>query len=331
MKKILQLFCFAICSLSKTVYTMAFLLYGGILLAGGFSQPVAPQWPSWPLPPADTTDGRLFSLDMETDLYIQTIRQHVLTEEGTLSRLDWGNLFPLVAVTLQVQPQDWWFMMCGEAGIPWDFGVVQDRDFQPGTSNVTHYSEHDLKLDNRFGSSVAAGYNFGLDLWLLRPWLKFTYRRHTMSGQDGYLQYPASGFWRGNEPQKEVNGRVLQYQLDFFLPTVGLFAQLNTRFPLTLEVGLIPYLWVNAVDSHYVRLRQFKDYMHGGPGCWMKLGVQIYSLEFSLGAEYLRAFSGMTHRSTIGTNSVTVGDNSSRPALDSLSIHLSLRCTFLSI
>lgn len=33
MKKILQLFCFAICSLSKTVYTMAFLLYGGILLA----------------------------------------------------------------------------------------------------------------------------------------------------------------------------------------------------------------------------------------------------------------------------------------------------------
>ena len=110
------------------------LLCGGMLLAGAFSQSPASQWPSWPLPPADTTDGRLFSLDMETDLYFQTVRQHVLTDEGTLSRLDWGNLFPLVAITLQVQPKDWWLMVCGEAGIPWESGVVQDRDFQPGQS-----------------------------------------------------------------------------------------------------------------------------------------------------------------------------------------------------
>lgn len=288
------------------------------------------QWPSWPLPPADTTDGRLFSLDMETDLYFQTVRQHVLTDEGTLSRLDWGNLFPLVAITLQVQPKDWWLMVCGEAGIPWESGVVQDRGFQPGTSNVTHFSEHDLQLDNRLGVTVAAGYNVGLLGWLLRPWLGVTYRRHTMSGLDGYLQYPAAGFWTGREPQEEVNGRVLQYQLDFFLPAVGLFAQLNTRFPLTVEAGIIPYLWVNAVDSHYVRLRQFKDYMHGGPGCWLELGVQFLSLELSLGAEYLRAFSGRTHRSSIGTGSSSVVDASSTPALDSLSIYLSLRCTFLS-
>ncbi len=48
------------------------------------------------MPIVDTSDGRLFSLDMETDLYFQTVRQHVLTDEGTLRRLDWGNLFPLV-------------------------------------------------------------------------------------------------------------------------------------------------------------------------------------------------------------------------------------------
>ena len=97
-----------------------------------------------------------------------------------------------------------------------------------------------------------------------------------------------------------------------------------------MEAGIIPYLWVNAVDSHYVRLRQFKDYMHGGPGCWLELGVQFLSLELSLGAEYLRAFSGRTHRSSIGTGSSSVVDASSTPALDSLSIYLSLRCTFLS-
>lgn len=119
-------------------------------------------------------------------------------------------------------------------------------------------------------------------------------------------------------------------QLDFFLPAVGLFAQLNTRFPLTVEAGIIPYLWVNAVDSLYVRLRQFKDYMHGGPGCWLELGVQFLSLELSLGAEYLRAFSGRPHRSFIGAGSSSVVYASSTPAEDSLSIYLSLRCTFLS-
>ncbi len=306
------------------------LLCGGVLLTGAFARPPAPQWPSWPLPPSVSTDGSVFFLDMETALHFQTIRQYVLTDEGTLSSLNWGHLFPVVAITFQVQPREWWFLLSGEAGIPLDQGTVQDWDFQPGTPNVTHYSQHDLHLDNRLGITVAAGYSFELPVCLLRPQLGFSYRRQTMTGQDGYLQYPVAGFWTGEEPKEEVNGRVLQYQLDFFMPSVSLFARFNTRFPLTVEAGIIPYLWINAVDSHFVRLRQFNDSMHGSPGCWLELGLQVYSLHFSLGAEYLRAFSGKTYRSAIGTGSSSVRDASSRPALDSLSIYLSLSCTFFA-
>lgn len=307
------------------------LLCGGVLLhQEAFSQPATPQWPSWPLPPSVSSDGSVFFLDMETALHFQTIRQHVLKEEGTLSRLDWGHLFPVVAITFQAQPEDWWFLLSTEAGIPLDLGTVEDWDFQPGTSNVTHYSQHHLRLDNRLGVTVAAGYNVELPVCLLRPQLGFSYRRQTMSGQDGYLQYPVAGFWTGREPQEKVNGRVLQYQLNFFMPSVGLFARFNTHFPLTVEAGIIPYLWVNAVDSHFVRLRQFNDYMHGGPGCWLELGLQLYSLHFSLGVEYLRAFSGKTVSSTIGTNPAPSRDSTSTPAYDSLSIYLSLSCTFLA-
>ena len=72
------------------------------------------------------------------------------------------------------------------------------------------------------------------------------------------------------------------------------------------------------------------DYMHGGPGCWLELGLQLYSLHFSLGVEYLRAFSGKTVSSTIGTNPAPSRDSTSTPAYDSLSIYLSLSCTFLA-
>ena len=305
------------------------LLWLGALQLG-FSQSAAAQLPSWPLPPADTTDGRLFSLDMRVALLCQVVRQHVLTDGGTLSRLEWGQFVPSTTIRVQVQPAEWWLMASVEAGIPMELGVVIDQDFLPGTSNVTNYSQHDLQLDNRFNLAVGAGYNFDLPVCLLRPQLGFSYRRHTMTGRDGYLQYPVSGFWTGDEEQEPVSGKVLQYQLDFFLPSISLFVHFHTKFPVTMEVGIIPYMWVIAVDSHYVRLKEFNDYMHGSPGCYAELAVQIHSINLSLGVEYLRAFSGKTVTGSIGTNSSYKKDSTTTPALDSLGIYLGVGVTFLS-
>jgi outer membrane protease len=195
-------------------------------------------------------------------------------------------------------------------------GKVEDYDYLlDGSSAVSNYSMHNLYTDKHNNLSLKVGYKFIYKEFMLEPCAAFSFYTRKWSAVGGYLQYPESDdeAWNENIPKENVLGTVLMYEQSIWFPSVGFTIgyTINGRFMVSLNAFIYPYLWAQATDSHFIRLKQFYDTLKGGLGYGFELNGLYYlnktnkdiAITISAGYEKFNLIKGKTSSSVIGRGS----------------------------
>jgi outer membrane protease len=118
------------------------------------------------------------------------------------------------------------------------------------------------------------GYDLRVLNWRIIPSAGFAYRNRKWTAADGFLQYPVSGLWTGEEPKQELYGPVISYEQAVWFPVIALKAgyALKERFLLWAGGSLYPLMWGDTIDNHLLRSQQFYDAMREGFGGAVNIG-----------------------------------------------------------
>jgi outer membrane protease len=242
-----------------------------------------------------------------------------------MSRLTWREKF-LPAVSLAGRLNLWNFFVEAKASsslpLPFKNGVVEDYDYLLASSDAaSQYSRHDVYTDKQTALSARLGYRFVIGAFAIEPLAGFSLYNRKWSAADGYLQYPDGDdeAWNEGLPKKNVQGTVISYEQLLWFPCAGFRAGWTRgRFGIGLSVLVYPYIGAQALDSHFVRARQFYDEMEGGiggsaalSGVWYFNGSRNMGLKASVGFEWFNTVKGETSSNAIG-----VSDNDFTPAPD---------------
>jgi outer membrane protease len=206
---------------------------------------------------------------------VGTSREIVLSGSYIVSQLDWA-MRPLVFTGSGLRastPEGLRASLEVLAGVPGKTGRITDKDYLNRDAEVTHFSAHDsftegaLLLDARIGWQFALGERFTIE-----PFAGFSLMRFKWTARDGYLQYPPEGSppytpWNPQTTTKvDVFGTGIVYQQTWYIPAVGVRAALRfgDSMEAALALGFSPYLWMNDLDNHELRLVDFVGTLTGG-------------------------------------------------------------------
>ncbi|MDR2052200.1 MAG: omptin family outer membrane protease [Treponema sp.] len=161
-----------------------------------------------------------FSFEAAGGVLSGATHEYVYEGDKCISRLDWkDSAIPIVSFSGQAALLGAFFRMKMSSAVPVQNGIMEDYDFLvAGSDEPSLYSKHDAYLDKYFDSSVVLGYDLRLSNWRIVPSAGFSYRNRKWTAADGFLQYPVSGLWTGEEPKQEVYGPVISYVLCCLLP-----------------------------------------------------------------------------------------------------------------
>jgi outer membrane protease len=217
-----------------------------------------------------------YSFDIGGGLKGGMTKEYVYEGEKCISRLDWADdsvpvltfagqaEFPNMRETLSPKL----FMRAAlTTAVPVKSGAMEDYDFLiPGSTAPSLYSKHDAYLDKDITFDFWMGAIFRFWNWKLVPSVGMSYTNRKWTAQDGYLQYPASGPWTGDEPKQGVSGPVISYEQALMYPFVSLSAgyTVKNRIAFTLTGSISPFLIGETVDSHFLRSVRFYDTFKGG-------------------------------------------------------------------
>jgi outer membrane protease len=244
-------------------------------------------------------------------------KEYVYEDNKVISRLDWQDTKPVPFLQLKdiLRINSFFFEINLLNAIPAQGGIMEDYDFIiPDTMEPSQYSKHDGYLDKHFDLSGELGYSLYLGNWILEPALGFLYRNRKWTASDGYLQYPISGPWTGDEPKQELSGTVISYEQAVWFPMVSLEAEyiIKKIFGLRFTSKYYPYIWAETIDHHFLRDTRFYDTLEGGIGAKAGLVLRYYprmdrNITINLGIDYERIFNltGNTASGYIG-----IGDDS---------------------
>jgi plasminogen activator len=211
--------------------------------------------------------------DFIIDGGIQTGTTQELVYEGgkLISRLNWNDgIVPVSGIAGKMGMYGVFIKMGMKFAIPVKSGTMEDYDFLISNSTEpSHYSQHDAYLDKGFSFCVEGGCEFRFLNWTVTPALGFQYRNRKWTAADGYLQYPLTGLWTGNETKTEVNGPVISYEQAVWFPFGALeigyiYAGRHGKYRYAIGLSLCPYTWAETNDTHFLRSMQFYDTLRGG-------------------------------------------------------------------
>jgi outer membrane protease len=222
--------------------------------------------------------GAQVSLEASTStgILIGTSREIVLLGTYIESQLDWA-MQPLVFTGSELRvstPEGLRASIEVRSGVPGRTGRITDKDFLNYDGEVTHYSEHDCFTEGALLLDAQFGWQFTLsDRFAVEPFAGFSLMRFKWTARDGYLQYPPESYpgpytpWNPQTtPVIDVYGTGIVYQQNWFIPMAGVRATLrfDDRLEAALALGFSPFLWMNDLDNHELRLLDFVGTMSGG-------------------------------------------------------------------
>lgn len=211
---------------------------------------------------ADVAWGNFVSVEIGGGAGSALTQEYVYEGEKCLSRLDWADA---IAPALSIAGSAGFFNVMVQAridmAVPVRSGVMEDYDFlSPGSTEPSLYSRHDAYLDKDFTGVLSVGYVFRLGAWELTPGIGFSYANRKWSAQDGYLQYPVSGMWTGDEPKQTVTGTVISYEQAVWFPFISLsVSRAFSRFGFAVTGSVSPVLKGETIDTHFTRSTRFYD------------------------------------------------------------------------
>ena len=194
------------------------------------------------------------------------IKEYVFIGDYLLSRLDWNiDLQPSLGTALHFRSGDWVFGFSVVIGIPAHVGWMKDYDWSEKDSSGfyngvwTHYSEHDLVMDQAFRLELSGylhlGGFFGGQVWL---GASLGWQRYAMQGMDGFVEYPP-----GSERQYLSGKKVISYTTDQILPMIGVLSEWCFKsLSASLELRGSVIGFERAYDQHHERSLDFYDYFY---------------------------------------------------------------------
>ena len=179
--------------------------------------------------------------------------------DDVLSRLDWQqNPQFYLGVSGSLMPLPRFFIgFGGWMGIPGILGYLEDRDWDAVTGVYDHFSHHDNLLKNSLFFDLNVGYCFIRSSYvLLNGLLGFNYKQIHMTGENGWREYPPGS------PAIPMYGEVIDYELNFFIPYLGVELNYAPAQILSVDVFLSVSPWITFVydrDDHILAGEYFQD------------------------------------------------------------------------
>jgi len=253
----------------------------------------------------------------DTGFRAGTTKEFVYEGEKRISRLDWSDrIVPVVGFTGQIEAYNFILSLGITSAVPVLSGEMEDYDYLiPNSAEPSLYSWHDLYLDKDFSCRIEGGYKFQLKDWRLTPSAGFKYINRKWTASDGFLQYPITGTWTGNEPKKNLNGQVISYEQAVWFPYLTLELGYNHTFnneskiQIAVHGAIYPYICAETNDIHFLRDKQFYDSLRGGLGWKYGVIIRFYpknvnGLGFILhsGYETINNVKGVTSANDTGIN-----------------------------
>ena len=199
-------------------------------------------------------------------------------------------------------------------------GIMEDYDYLLENSDaLSNYSKHDLYTDRHFNIMLKIGYSFFINNFEIEPVVGFSYYTRKWSAIDGFLQYPEDDNepWTESVPQFNLSGTGISYEQLLRFPFFGLHCTYNIKdiFKVSLKALYYPYIWVEALDSHFIRLKQYYDTMEGGMGANVEISFIYYfnklkkiGILASFNYEGLYTIRGTTSSNVIGISNGNFSD-----------------------
>ncbi|MCX7656803.1 MAG: omptin family outer membrane protease [Treponemataceae bacterium] len=262
--------------------------------------------------------GFSFNLATETGFSWGSVEELVYQEGRQISRLVWDVRW-VPSLGIKGVLKYCWLIGIIEAStaFPIRSGALKDFDYLlEDPTKPSHYSWHEAYLDK----DMCLGFSLGLQLplgeiWVLVPRVGVTYQNRKWSGQNGYLQYPNTGYWTGNESQQSVAGTVISYEQALWYPSLSLAVEWLISSPIGLSVlaTWIPYLEIQALDNHFIRNPpvQFYDRLLNGMGIEGEVKLFWYNEEKYISKEswYMKlAFRSFSVMGTTSSRTIGLGD-----------------------
>ncbi|MDR0322265.1 MAG: omptin family outer membrane protease [Treponema sp.] len=213
-----------------------------------------------------------------------TTQESVYEDETCISRSDWmDKAVPFTNFSGMFRTNNFLFKLNLTLAAPLISGEMEDYDFLiPDNENPSRYAWHTAYLDKDFSCGAEIGYEFLFNYWYITPKIGFQYRSLKWTASDGYLQYPATGQWTGDEQKVYVIGSVASYEQAIWFPYAAVEAGIHYTFPyegklqIAVGVGVYPYMWAETNDTHFLRNLQFNNSLSGGLGLNYELTVSFF-------------------------------------------------------
>lgn len=244
----------------------------------------------------------IFTLTTAAGINTFSQKEYVFQNDSKVSELTWDcPIIPYIELGVLSRLHNFEFNLSYATVIPIKSGTLKDLDFN--STDISQYSSHNLYVDKKYAFTFQAGYNFSSKNLFFFPFATFCYKNQKFSGRDGYYQYPETGIWTGNETKTNLKGNVISYESEFFIFGIGLSTAVTSKnFTVKLIGVLNPYIKGNAIDSHYMRKKQFYDSFDGKFGFSLSSEFYYKKIFLRLSYNHIPLLKGSTADNVIGVS-----------------------------
>lgn len=256
-----------------------------------------------------------------------SIKEIVLQSAEKTSELNWKTIVaPLFSDELLLKLYNFDFLLGFNTVIPIKSGYVEDRDWLFSDKNLlSNYSYHKNFIDKDYSIYFKISYNFLIfsKRLILTPLFGLTYSNEKYSAKDGFYQYSLveNKTINSDTTKTTLCGTIMSYEISAFQPIcfINMNFKINDKNSLIFGFDFSPYMFIDSVDTHILRLVEFYDSMKGGFGFNLKTGYEFKisdkcNLNFFI-SYLLLTTSGISGSRQIGENTNFIRDEDVRSGL----------------
>ncbi len=238
---------------------------------------------------ADKQSNFSYFVAMSTGVEFGDIRELVFQPTGSgekklLSELQWQHLFSsYIEASSSFRYKKFFFDLKLRTAIPSRVGEVYNSDYLiPDSPAKTNFSMHENYLDKSFSLFFMGKFPLKLhSKWIVLPSIGLSIENKKWSAMHGYKQYSPINNPQAitdETPKVPLYGNIISYDQLIIYPVIGVENQIEISKNIILNLGtfIYPYIYINAVDSHYLRNREFRDSMHGFLGIRTTIETTVF-------------------------------------------------------
>lgn len=204
-----------------------------------------------------------FKISAETGYISSDVKEMLWNKTGKdaqiVSLLDWQTFYaPTASIDFEFRFLNHFF--AGANGIfttPTPSGIMEDSDymniFTTGSTERTHYSIHDNKLDYYYCTNAYFGADWKLFEQIdLAAIISYKYTYYSFTAWNGWKQY-------GSAPKTPMEGKIITFEAEKNYLGAGIRAKYSPTHNLsfTLNLSILPTISCKAFDTHFKRNKPY--------------------------------------------------------------------------